>query len=47
MVYPTRLKFVMKTAVQVKLIVSGQVGQEVEGALDPVEEGISYMCDII
>ena len=47
MVYPTRLKFVMKTAVQVKLIVSGQVGQEVEGVLEPVEEGISYMCDVI
>ena len=47
MVYPTRLKFVMKTDVQVKLIVSGQVGQEVEGALDPAEEGIRYMCDVI
>ena len=37
----------MVFAFQKNVIVSGQIGQEVEVALDPVEEGISYMCDII
>ena len=47
MVHSGRLKCVIHTLVQLKSIVYGQPGQEVEVAQKHVEEGITFMWELI